>query len=82
MRLLFWSMAALAGVGAISVMPQSALSRESLVSEITGKYGGPSVGETDLPQSGGPDIFLPAASVLLVGAYILMYALRRRQRRA
>ncbi len=81
MRLLFWDVAALGGVGATALMPRSALLRESLVSEPIGKYGGPSVGEAGLPQSGGPDIFLPAAGVLL-GASILMYALLRQQKRA
>ena len=81
MRLLFWSMAALGGVGAAAVAPVGLRAQEILVSEITGKSGGPSVGEAGLPQSGGPDTLLPVSSVLL-GASILMYALLRRQRRA
>ncbi len=55
---------------------------QGAAAEITGGSEGQPVGGADLPQSGGPEIFLPAASVLLVGAYILMYALLRRQRRA
>ncbi len=80
MRLLFWDMVALSGVGATALMPQSALSRESLISEIAGRPGNPNVGEADLPQSGGPDIFLPAVSVLLGASILIMYALLRRQR--
>lgn len=81
MRLLFWSIALLGGVGAGAVVPVGTPVRGA-VAETTGGSEGQPVGEAGLPQSGGPEIFLPAASVLIVGAYILMYALRRRQRRA
>lgn len=76
MKLLLWAVAALLGVRATAVMPRTVPVREILVSEVTGKPGSPGVGESDLPQSGGPELFFPAASVLL-GMSILMYVLLR-----
>jgi hypothetical protein len=78
MKLLLWAVAALFGVGTAAAMPRTVPVREIFVAEITGKPGGPGVGESDLPQSGGPELFFPAASVLL-GMSILMYALLRRR---
>ncbi len=78
MRLLFWSMAALSGVGTSAVMPRIVPAREALTSEVAGKPGYPGVGEAGLPQSGGPELLLPAASVLL-GMSLLMYALLRKR---
>ncbi len=79
MRLLFWNIAALGDFGTAAVMPRISPVREVLVTEASGNPSGPGNHDAGLPQSGGPEIALPAASVLL-GMGILMYALLRRRR--
>lgn len=81
MRLIFWNIAVLGSVGTAAVMPRISPVREVLVTEASGTGNPSGLGNHDagLPQSGGPEIALPAASVLL-GMGILMYALLRRKR--
>jgi hypothetical protein len=79
MRLLFWSIAAFGGARTTAVMPRHIPPQEILVSEVTGEPGNLSVGEAGLPQSGGPELSLPVASMLL-GMSILIYALLRQRR--
>lgn len=79
MRLIFWNIAVLGSVEIAAVMPRGVQVREVLVAEITGNSSGTGTRDAGLPQSGGPELALPAASVLL-GMGILMYALLRRRR--